>query len=481
MKRSSALARIVRRVSVLRPAAAAARAGYAVAARALARALAQVPGVDSVYLLGSLTRPEFVKPGKSDVDLIVAARMPTLEAELELRDRLRRVHRRAHAIVPVFDNLDYFDVDELDHLRCFANGWALDLDRRWSCLAGTDRLSVPPARPAFERRVELCAMSLKRWMKASTRLLAPRPFDDRLLVQSLAERLLMDVLAGYLDTERLTLLDVLLARGAAAIPLPALARLARGASRAPELLLEAALEVLEQQARDVTSAFHDRWPVGESPPPLDVPAPLVTTARSFVDGGFAGFGLVRRSARPGDGVALAVAPPDWSAAEVLARTREANQRTAPVPPEVSDWLSRPVVLTAPLFRAAALLPPAPFVGAELETGPAYWHGQSFEAPPAPSPTDLEAIRRTRVTMLFIRRLVRTRWARQTWNSYFDYDVSVLAPALSRWRVEGSIPLDWSRADLEGEQALVAAHRRFIATEKFALAPVLTERLGSPRT
>jgi predicted nucleotidyltransferase len=463
------LAKGVRKLSVFAPVASAARTAYGAAASVMARALGDVPGVDGVYLLGSLTRPEFVQPGKSDIDLVVAARLPTLEAELEVRERLHRIHRCVHALIPLFNNLDYFDVDDLDCIRRFANAWTLDLDVRWKCVAGTNRLASPYARPRPERRVELCAMALKRWMKAGTRLLAAGPADDQVFLRGIAERLLMDTLAAYLDGERLTRLEWLVETASASLPLASLRDVVPPSRREPERLLLATLEVLEALARETTADWNDAWKCSGTSAPLEPRPEIARTAQRFVEAGFSGVVGVRRGSEPSDAVFFAAAPPEWTAARALAVTREVQRRTPALPTAVSAWLSRPVLLTAPLLQAAALLSPSPFVGAELAARPSFLAGAEPSPPKAPPAAVVRAILRTRVAMSFIRRHVRTRWARPGWSSHFEYDVAGLCPALSRAQDEERVPLSWSRAPLVGERALVAAQRAFVIERKGVLA------------
>src|SRR5688572_15030925 len=103
---AGAAARSMGRAPGLRPLLVGAYYGVA---RAGARWLAAVPHARGVYLAGSLLRPATVAPGVSDIDLVLTAELPSLEAELAFRAGLRNRLRQLNGVVPAFYNLDYFD------------------------------------------------------------------------------------------------------------------------------------------------------------------------------------------------------------------------------------------------------------------------------------------------------------------------------------------------------------------------------------
>jgi hypothetical protein len=440
------------------------RAAYRAAARIAAGVLARIPDVDGVYAVGSLTRPATLKPGKSDLDLVVVANLPTLQSELRLRERLRRAHRVLHAALPVFQNLDYFDVSDLPYLRNFGDAWTLDLDRRWRCMAGENRLAEPPQVPPAERRSELLTICLKRWMKASPRLLdAARP-DDEASRREIARRLLMDALSALLDCDRLTPLEDLWPAARAELQAPYLRR--EPDELDVESSLAVTLDILDHMARSASGPRDQRWAVSGHTPNETLPQHLESSARRFVEEGFASVALVRRGARAQDRLLLAVARSDTAPREIL---RAVGRAQRGMPPLGADdaWQPRPVALTPALFRAAAHFSPAPLLGAQLASLPAWHCGDPPEAALAPPARALRSSLARRTATLFLRRLMRTRRDSQSFHAELVHELEVIAPALARAFDAGTFdPFfpSWEGRTID-EAGLVARRRRFIDERK----------------
>jgi hypothetical protein len=284
------------------------------------------------------------------------------------------------------------------------------------------------------------------------------------MLRGIAERLLMDVIAAYLDVDRLTPFDDLVEAASTLLTSQNVAYVFQSGTHDPDRLAAAALDVLEATLRRVTADWDASWQVADALPALPATHALEAVAKTFLDEGFAAFAVARRGPEPQDAVSFAIAPEEWTGVEALSRARSAHRRTAPT----SGWLPRPVLLTAPLFRAAALLAPAPFLGAELATRPAFARGSMLVAPPAPPPSAMQALLRTRTVMSFIRRHVRARWAPSSVVAYFDYDVSVLSPALARSLDDGRVSLSWARSPRSSERELVVSQREFVAERRRVL-------------
>lgn len=421
---------------------------YRAVARTAAATLVRLPGVRSVYLAGSATRPSRVDPGYSDLDLVLVTELPALEDELRLRAALRRWLRVAHALVPALHQLDYLETRDLPLLRRYPNGWSMSFDERWEPLAGVDeRLPSAPPLPARQRRLELLRRALRRWTKATVVLRdLERPDAPRN-----ARRLYADVAAATLDEDRLAPLETLAARAGHGVDL-----------HDPQALLGAALELLEQLAAELAPTGDARLAIAGAPPdPPRLDGLMSAAARA----GLGPVAVASRDPRSTDRVVF-VRAPGLAAHDAVARMRRVAAGRAP-----GGWVDHPVLLTDPLWRAGWLLDVPPFAAASL--------ARAGEPPPAPSDADLRAM----LPVLLVERVLRARGRgfrmrslargpRATWR-----EIASLAPAL-----EGLLagePIRFDEADpiapdeaqeIAATRALAGRLRALVSRAELASSP-----------
>ncbi len=369
------------------------RSGYRFVADVAARLFGRLDGVDGVYLTGSLTRPESLAPGYSDIDLVLAVSTASLADELRLRNDIARVQRRLNAFGPLFKNVDYVDLDDLDLYRRYGDAWALDLDRRWVFLGGVDRRDAARRPSGDAVRQERLVRALRRWFKAGPALLDPHDSREAFIRDRGAERLLADALAALTGRDRLDPLRTLLS-AAAAWDAPALRRLARdnehasplapvarwSSTLAPErtTLLEAALEAIDLAAADVAR--------GGSL--AKIAAPVVSSRTELRDAartahtmGFEATVLALRA--PRDGVILILDGENRSAPDRLRRHRAMLDELGQLPEAQFPWARWPVLVTPSMWRAGVLFEPslegaATFVADASASLPEVWVPASFE-------------------------------------------------------------------------------------------------------
>lgn len=445
-----------------------ARQAYQLVARAAARLFGSIDEVDCVYLTGSLTRPRLLRPGLSDIDLVISADLPTIRAEERLRWKLRRAHRALQAIAPVFTNLDYFETQDLDFLRYLGNAWCLDLDVRWRPLAGAGALLPRPVlRPRRERDLLLLSRCFKRWMKSSALLASRR--DAR--ATSLGRRLLADVLAGWLDADRLTPLATLLDRAGKTGRLPPSLDLSENPEPPLDVCLSAALQVLDRWANDRSRGWLDPWVVSVSPCSPELPRAVRTTARRLARALGADCVLAPRGCVEGGALLFAVVTGPLD----IAATRRELGRMGPLPDPLR-WAPWPILLTPALYRTLALAPPEPFVAAAIAHG-ANWLRGHAPPPPAPPSDDLRTLLLARTVRQMMRRLERPRRGASTWRLEQAYERDWLLPALARALDGESYDL---RAEGHASQGLddVSRLREWIAGRRPRLAPELAKHRGS---
>ena len=445
------------------------RFAYRAVAHAAARVLVSLPDVDSVCLTGSLTRPEVLVPGKSDIDLLVLAKIPTLESELRLRRQLRRAHRMLHAAVPVFTNLDYLSVDDLDYFRALPGAWALDLDRHWRRLAGPNRLRRSASSTLFARaRIVRVMRCMKRWGKLLPALVgAP---DRDLAARTQAQRLLVEVLATWQHRDRLTPLETLLEDGGPTPTPPALRTVQSRARPSIELLLAAALEVLDRLAAEVSRDWVGEWPPAGVAPSVRLDSPL----RSVVDDlHLAGFPSVV-AAPPGrcgfDWTVYAVGPETTPPQTLVRQAWSARSRIWEAAPAALGPRGQVVVWTPALWRAAALAQVVPFAGSALASGPVWRSGAALPIVRCPAADTLAWLIRVRVVYFFLRRLVRTLRPPAAWEQVMAAEHHRLRPAIARAQDSGELELlaPPPVAAPVDEVELVGGLREWIAERKSVL-------------
>ncbi|MDJ0866718.1 MAG: hypothetical protein QNK03_11465 [Myxococcota bacterium] len=408
-----------------------ARRGYRATARLLAHRLRRIPGADTVFLSGSAARPAGVRPGSSDLDLVVLCRLADAQDELTLLRRLDRLQTRAQALTRLVDHLAYLEVEDLALLRRYGSSSYLRVARRWERLEGAHQLGADPPRP--DRALQQLSRLLFRWALTAPELLARAEGAGFGELQR-AQRLLVDVVAARDDLDRHAPFEELLERA----PIPAEDR-----ARQPVLaLLQATLELLDRMAARETSDWCDRFVTSGHPQRAALPDDAAAVARRWLSVGFET--IVWTGLGPGnrDRVLLALAP----AADVRDAI-EMAQRAASTTPrlsgEFSRVLPRPVPLTASLWRAVALLPPVPFLGAALAGEEPCFEGLPPAAPPAPGPdlrrTLVDAQVAEAIGRLRLRRIGRPRAVafRASQDEQFRRNV----PALARCQDEGVIPLE----------------------------------------
>ncbi|HMJ12436.1 MAG TPA: hypothetical protein VK524_13520 [Polyangiaceae bacterium] len=412
------------------------RAGYRALALGAAHALTRHSEVDGVYATGSVTRADKIHPGYSDIDLVVLTRIPTASVEADLRERLRRDLGAASALTGVFKHIDYIEVEDLPYLRRLGDAWSLDLDATWQFLAGANRLGERVTVPPAKRRLEQLMSALRRWQGSSSMLADTE--NGRGVASNLigARRTLVDALSAWLDRPRLEPLPELLqAIGARSFNCDALRLFARDPERAaicdPNTvtdLVVASLEVLEQFASEVTRNWSDEWlPLFErsSPPAAREDSQTDNFLRAARRKGFASACVA--TSRYGQAMQVVLAegggPRDAVLAlqSLLAALRETRK----------GW-DRPLLLTAPLWRAAALLPRVPVTGDELAACRHPSWARAVNPPRRPSSADWDDVLVGRcVQMLWVPRgrTLRARTPRHAALRKMAYEVRVIAPAL----------------------------------------------------
>jgi hypothetical protein len=405
------------------------RQSYVGAAHVAAAAFARIPGVTAVLATGSVTRPEILEPGASDIDLLLVVDVPTVEAELVLRSRLRRVHRALHGVAPVLTNLDYVEERDIDLLRAFGTSWSVDLDRRFTCLAGRDPRTAHTTlvRPKEEVLLEHAVHSVKRWMRASSFLLDPRvpePQKPRTL-----RRLLSDLLAQTLHRDRLTPYHELVREAQGLKDAGLLGELPEAGAPSPELGLAAALESTSK----VVTSVAESWGAGFRVE-TEAPRPNVTeNARAFAAlAGREGFsaGVVPRGPERSGALAVALAPAGDGPLDLVRRATRLFARATPLRDPLFAWLPRPVVVHGSWLRSAALWGNAPLAGAAMGASAVWLNGAPPPLPVAPPDDVIRALVRARMMKLFVRRVARTARDAQAFEREQEFEARSLRPALA---------------------------------------------------
>ncbi len=430
-----AVAAVVRELGRTRAGGVVLRLAYRAAARTAAALFSQIDGVDGVYVTGSTTHPAFIEPGSSDIDLVIAIAVPTLASEIAVRRRLARVHGLIQAAVPAFTNLDVVETRDFDLLRRFGNAWTLDFDRRWEHAAGNNRLDPSrPSRSERERRLELAALSFKRWMKAST--FVQSPAGSPRVKRRVLERLLIDVAAAYTDESRFSPLRELVDGAARRSGRPEI-RPAAADGASTSVRLAAALTLLDAFAVELSEKWPDEWTGDGVPSRVEPAAALRDVARRFEAQGFSAV-FCPRGPDGGGGYLVAVAGDGDAVADVLRRSATAidgapvptNESAFPASPSASAWLAAPVVVTRAMWRAGALFPPSPFVAPALSLGTPWSLGPRPPVPGRPPDEELSVLVRARVLQQFVRRVVRVRREPSAFRRELDYERYALRPALA---------------------------------------------------
>lgn len=345
------------------------RWAYAAVAHGAAAAFARLPATDGVHLAGSAAAGwHAVEPGRSDLDLVVLARLPTLQDELLHLAGMRRLRRRLHTVVPLFAHVDCIEVRDLHQVRSFGNAWTFALERDWCRMAGPDRVSVPVPRGAFERQIERFRLALRRWCKAAPyALFAER---ERVARTRVAHRLLKAIVAARLGDHRHRPWDELAAAGRAAGLLPA------GWDAAdPDEVLPIALLCLDEWTRELEDGSGP--PVGVEGDPPPPPEEARGLARSLMVEGVGSVLWCRRDLAGETGMVVARGAVGDPPAELLGRVARGGWQ--PRDPRLG-WASGPVPLTPALVRALPLLDPVPVAGGSLGFRDAVLAGEPVQPP-----------------------------------------------------------------------------------------------------
>lgn len=428
-----AVAAIVRELGRTRAGGVVLRRAYRAAARAAAALFSRIEGVDGVYVTGSTTHPAFIEPGSSDIDLVIAIDVPTLASEIAVRRRLARLHGLIHAAVPAFTNLDVVEARDLDLLRRYGNAWTLDFDRRWEHAAGNHRLDPSrPPRPPRERRLELAALSFKRWMKASTFI--QRPAGASRAKRRVLERLLIDVAAAYIDGSRFSPLGELVEEAAARSGHPEILSAVNDASTSVRLAVS--LTLLDVFAVELSGKWLGEWTCDGAPSRIEPPDAHRDVARRLEARGFSVV-FCPRGPDGGGGYLVAISGDGDDAAEGLRRGAPvldgASDTSSPAVPSRDggkSWLTAPVLVTRAMWRAGALFPPSPFVAPALSSAAPWSVGPAIPAPGRPSDDEMSVLVRARVLQQFVRRVVRARRGGPAFRRELDYERHALRPALA---------------------------------------------------
>ncbi len=469
-----AKARRVANWPLLRPAAV---AGYGLLAREVAQRLARVRAAEAVYLAGSLLAPRSVVPGISDIDLLVVADLPNVDAELAFRADLTELWRRVTSVFPVFYNLDYVDRADAPFLSALGQTWISDFEKRFRLLAGTPLPSFDFERPPQERAIERLIHALSKWRKSGCHLIDPRLEVEPWITTRAAERLLALVLAHRRGLSIEAPLDELLAESAPSSRLPEV-KLA-GARQRVVACLATALEVLEAFANECTAAWSSSWRLSASgTAPEPTPAEW-GEARVLASHGFASVYVVPNGPSARAHRVIAVGAEGESAGAVLERASRAFCDLPAATPE-NRFPSRPVILTRSLWRATALIEPCPFIAAHIASGRCAVLGEPLPPPPAPPDEALEAILRTRAVELFVRprtRLLRVGKASARRRLADDLR---LAPVLTTALETGILELDGGDAGAfpspdSSERIVLEALRRWVLVRRQGFAAELVAR------
>ena len=433
-----------------------------------------------VYLTGSLLDPERLRPGYSDVDLAILADLPTLEDELLLSRNLRDDLRRLNAMGELFKHLDYVDRRDLDFLRLLGNSWSLALDSSWQRLAGTDRLEarfrVAPEKVHLERFIRV----LCRWQEASSFLLDGGEGRDPMLNVIGARRTLADTLSVRLGQSRFTRFELLLesARTAGGISeiLASLARdPARTAARRPSQRRGLPL----RRAGSAGVVWRpSSVPIGKGPGHRRASPRSYRQNRSLAalakDARFSAAYVAPD--RYGDETPFVLAPQNMTARSAVENLRSLLRARA----ERSDRgsIARPILLTAPLWQAAALLDSPPLTGAALAvSGRKIW-GETWSVPPRPEGQTWDDLIVGRAVEMLVAS-ARSRASSQRGivavrSGKMRHEVLVKAPALrSLLGVSGSNSSEPS-SFAEDERTLIENLRRWSAEVRPALAARVTK-------
>jgi predicted nucleotidyltransferase len=254
---------------------------YQRVAAAAAQVLVRLDGVRAVYLAGSVTTPERIEPGWSDIDLVLITDLPNVDAELAFRRRLRPAFRALSTSIPALAGLDYIDVRDLEMLRVSPNAWSLGFDHRWTHLAGTAvHMPATPLPPRRQRQLLGMRRALRRWCKATPQILT---LPDGPRRARLARRLRSDVVAYVVDARRHAPWPELHGRAASL-------GLALPWTDAPLDCLTATLAALQAGAAALAAEDGPRHPwrvEGGVPPPTAHEALFLERARDLGDAGLA--------------------------------------------------------------------------------------------------------------------------------------------------------------------------------------------------
>jgi len=456
------------------------------AARLVSRWFSGVPGVESVYLTGSLTRPERFEPGRSDIDLVLVCDFAS-PARADLPIVLRERQTSLSALGGLFYNLDCLDVEELPYARAFGGTWEMRFDAQAQRVAGRSLFSGRAKRPISEVRNENLGTALRRWFNTGARLLDPT-LEIEIDAARDAQRLFADVAELWSGIDVRTDAGSLLARVKSAPGLPS-AREALGlgldacrGSSVRDIFLPATLEMLDAFAHEITRDFRGELDTTGNVQRLEPLAGFREFGAMLLGAPFESVALIDKAPRASEYFVLAVAATDAPAQEVVREAVARGRRAADALRALRRWCRRPAPITEHIWSALSLAEPAPFVGAAASR-PLVRLGAPLGAPLAPSHDALLALLRARVVQSFtlcrgpeLRPRMAAEHRRRALASRF-----VLLPALDRAIDTGKLDVTWEGfhdADPppagERERLLGDFSRRHRAR----LAPLLDERIGA---
>ncbi|HMJ13983.1 MAG TPA: hypothetical protein VK524_21345 [Polyangiaceae bacterium] len=413
---------------------------YQQRAERMARELGALRGVQAVYLTGSSLRAP--RLGYSDIDLILAVDVPSLDDELKLRHRLMQALERHNRPFQLFQHIDYVEAGDLQFLARLGNAFALGLGD-WSLMTGSDVRA--PAVPISARHVELArgAESLRHWVNQCGMLLEGWQRRHPSWSSHAVRRMLHSALCLWLGTDKTWTLEGLLelARGRPCGPALSLLCLEPGRwKRVNEptfrvaVVLAAILEVLEAW---VQQTFHEvgTWPACAEPARLEwVGQDDLGQACTAL--GFENVQMARRAPGSPQHVAFVTAPASMTSLVALTRYEALIQRMPALPEELFGKANYPILMTPTLFKALALVEPYPLVGASLASGAVWTYPTHVKPSPAPAREDLLTLITMAEVMLFWRprgRSLRVLREGKASLAALARDVLFVAPALSALR------------------------------------------------
>jgi hypothetical protein len=208
---------------------------------------------------------------------------------------------------------------------------------------------------------------------------------------------------------------------------------------------------------------------------LDVPASLSRFSTTLIGGSVRGVALLTRGAR--DVVPVVVTEPG-APATALSDVRKRLSSARAELRELRAVARRPVPLSPSMWRALALMEPAPFAGAAASS-PLFVAGDVPPLPPAPEPALFDALLRARIVQSFARcrgPVLRPKLAPSERERQFSERFALLG-ALDHAVETGVLDVSFAEAPAFAQSPDLRAEalRAFSAHHRKRLAPLLEAR------